>query len=243
MVEMAAGSISPTAWMNIWGINELRGIKNFKGRLFIGALTTYSDIIHSEDVQSSAPILVDAARAVGALQIQNRGTLGGNIANASPAGDTLPVLMALDAVVEVASAQRGSRFVPIDRFFRSYRSVDMEADELISGVWLPAPKPGDHTYFRKVGTRAAQSISKVVMAALIRTVDDTVAVARVALGSVGPMPLRCRHTEAALLGKPISPTAVEELRKDIQPIDDIRSTARYRETIAENILKTWLESL
>jgi len=243
MVAIEAGALKPREVLNIWGIDALRGVRRHGRRIWIGALTTYTALIRSEIAQADTPSLVEAARTVGALQIQNRGTLGGNIANASPAGDTLPVLLSLDAVVEVASAARGPRFVPMDRMFLGYRHIALEPDELITGVWLPARHQDDFTHYRKVGTRMAQAISKVVLGARLRITDGVVREARIALGSVGPVPLRCENTEAALVGRPLEVAAAAELRADISPIDDQRSTARYRARVAQNILRVWLESL
>ncbi len=171
------------------------------------------------------PALVEASRTVGAAQIQNRGTLGGNLANASPAGDTLPVMLAADAVVVT-----DRREIPVAEFFTGYRATALAPDELIVAVRFPLD--GRTVRFRKVGTRAAQAISKVVIAL-------SVAPARIALGSVAEVPLRAARAEAALAQGDVA-AAVQALDQDIRPIDDVRSTAAYRRSVARNVLRRLL---
>ncbi len=190
------------------------------------------------------PALAAAAAEIGAWQIQNRGTLGGNIANASPAGDSLPVLLALEAVVHARSV-RGTREVPFTALFRGYRDLALEPDELIVGVSLPPAPARAKQFFRKVGTRRAQSISKVVLAGLLRLGrDGRVDLARVALGSVAPVTLRARGAERVLLGVRPSATAAAAARaallEDIAPIDDIRSDREYRRRVSGNVLEQFL---
>jgi len=201
-------------------------------------LTTWTDIVHHADVPDA---LRECARTVGALQIQNRGTVGGNIVNASPAGDSLPLWLALDAQFEVASIS-GRRRVAAADFWKGYRTVDLAPDELLVAVHIDS-QPNDHLHYRKVGTRLAQAISKVVLGGRIRVADGVVTEARIALGSVAPVPLRLASVEAALVGKPIDPAAADLVVTDIAPIDDIRSTATYRNRVATRIVRSWLESL
>src|SRR5437899_10691461 len=174
---------APRAILDVWSLSELKGVRRVDGMLEIGAAESYTGIIRSAEAQQHLPALVAAARTIGAAQIQNRGTLGGNLANASPAGDTLPVLLAYDAVVVT-----DRRAIPIDKFFIGYRKTELHPDELITAVRLPL---GRRVAFRKVGTRAAQAISKVVMAVSGHP-------ARIAIGSVAEVPLRARRAEAAL---------------------------------------------
>jgi CO/xanthine dehydrogenase FAD-binding subunit len=235
----------PERFLDLWRLNDLRGIVLEPRALSIGALTTYTELRRSALVAEVAPALVEAAATIGAAQIQNRGTIGGNLGNASPAGDTLPVLLALDAEVVVGSV-RGERPIPIDRFFRSYRRTALEPDELILRVRLPIV-PGREARFRKVGTRRAQAISKVVIAIAWRA-DGTLAGAgagpwrgvRVALGSVAPTPIRASETESVLEGAAPTPetadAAAEALAAEIHPIDDVRSTAGYRRIVAARVL-------
>ncbi len=243
MVFLEAGAIDPPRFLDLWALDELRGIREVGGGIAIGALTTWTEIAESEAAGRVAPSLVEAARTVGAKQIQNRGTIGGNIANASPAGDSLPVLLALDAVVVARSAARGEREIPMAELYTGYRALALEPDELVTEVRLPAPNPADLTHYRKVGTRLAQAISKVVLGGRLRVEGGVVTEARIAFGSVAATPIRCAATEAALVGKPVDPTAADVVLRDITPIDDVRSTADYRRSVARNILRSWLASL
>jgi CO/xanthine dehydrogenase FAD-binding subunit len=216
--------------VNLWPLAELRTICVRGDVLSIGALATYTDIIRSPLVRRRLPMLVAAAREVGGAQIQNRGTIGGNVANASPAGDTLPVLAASDATVLLQSAA-GSRRVPFSAFYTGYRRSVLAADELIAALEVP-PVRG-RQWFRKVGTRAAQAISKVVMAAVAPVADDP---PRIAVGSVAPTVVRLPSTEAALAAGASLDEAQRVLIEEIAPIDDIRSTAGYRTRVAANLL-------
>ena len=226
MVMMHAGTLQPAprAVLDLWSLPELKGIRRIDAMLEIGAAESYTRIIDSRDAQKLVPALVAAARTIGAAQIQNRGTLGGNLANASPAGDTLPVLLAHDAVVVT-----DRRTIPIDGFFTGYRKTALFADELITAVRLPVDR---QVAFRKVGTRAAQAISKVVMAVSREP-------ARIAIGSVAEIPLRARRAEAALARGDIE-GAIAAVADDIRPIDDVRSTADYRRTVTQNVLRQLL---
>jgi len=226
-VGLNFGTLGDRRFLNLWGLDELRGIEVRGDALRIGALTTYSEIIQSARVRKRLPMLAAASREIGAVQIQNRGTLGGNIANGSPAGDTLPVLAAAEAVVELRSID-GTRTVPFTDFYTGYRAGVRRPDELITAVDLP-PVEGAQ-WFRKVGTRAAQSISKVVMAG-VRTERP-----RIALGSVAPTVLRARRTEDALAAGATLAEAQRILQQEISPIDDVRSTAAYRREVAARLL-------
>jgi CO/xanthine dehydrogenase FAD-binding subunit len=227
----------PASVVDLWGIDALRGIAIDGGRLTLGALTTYTDIRRSALCREHVPALVEAAATIGAAQIQNRGTLGGNIANASPAGDTLPVLLAADAVFVLGSA-RGEREVPAAGFWTGYRETALAHDELILRIRLPLIA-GREMRFRKVGTRRAQSISKVVMAVAWQG-DGPWREVRVALGSVAATPIRAAATEAALDGRAPNPEtadrAAEILAGELTPIDDVRSTAEYRRLVAARVL-------
>jgi carbon-monoxide dehydrogenase medium subunit len=230
----------PAQVLDLSRLEELRGISVLDGSLTLGALTTYTEIRRSRTCAEHVPVLQEVAATIGAAQIQNRGTVGGNIANASPAGDTLPVLLALDAVV-VVGGPRGEREVPADRFFVAYRTTDLAPDELI--LWVRIPLVADRqVVFRKVGTRRAQAISKVVMAVAWRQAEPRGAWrdVRLALGSVADRPVRARATEAVLEGaRPTVQTAdavAETVAAEIRPIDDVRSTADYRRTVTARIL-------
>ncbi len=227
----------PASVVDLWAINGLRGIDVDGDTLSLGALTTYTDVRRSPLCRQHLPALVEAAATIGAAQIQHRGTLGGNIANASPAGDTLPVLLAADARIVVGSV-RGEREVPATSFWTGYRQTALAHDELVVRIRIPLVS-GREMRFRKVGTRRAQSISKVVLAMAWRGGESWTDV-RVALGSVAATPIRATATEAALEGAaPTQATAdraADVLAGELAPIDDVRSTAGYRRVVAARIL-------
>jgi CO/xanthine dehydrogenase FAD-binding subunit len=227
-VSLNFGTLPGTRFVDIWRLDGLRKIEKRGGVLSIGALATYTQIIKSRHVRAQLPMLVEASKQIGGVQIQNRGTLGGNIANGSPAGDSLPVLAAVDAIVVLRSAI-GERRVPFGEFYTAYRASVMRPDELITAVELP-PVDGKQ-WFRKVGTRAAQAISKVVLAA-VRAKRPLIA-----FGSVGPTVVRVPRTEEALAGGASIEEAVRVLEAEIFPIDDVRSTAEYRRTVARNLVR------
>ena len=232
----------PASLVDLWAIDALRGIAVEGGVLSIGALTTYTEIRRSRLCHEHIPALAEAAATIGAAQIQNRGTLGGNIANASPAGDTLPVLLAADAVFVLGSS-RGEREVDAAEFWTGYRQTALLPDELVLRIRIPFVTDREMR-FRKVGTRRAQSISKVVVSVAWRS---TPALSRgpwrdvrIALGSVAATPVRARATEAAIEGRAPTPEtadlAAETLAGELSPIDDVRSTAEYRRLVAARIL-------
>jgi CO/xanthine dehydrogenase FAD-binding subunit len=226
-VAVNFGTLSGSRFLDLWPLDPLRRITMTDDVLSIGALATYTDIIKSRHVRRALPMLVEAARQIGGPQIQNRGTIGGNVANASPAGDTLPVLAAAEAFVMLRSAA-AERRVPFDEFYTGYRTTVRRPEELIVSIEIPKQKGAQ--WFRKVGTRAAQAISKVVIAAVR---DDR---PRVAIGSVAPTVVRVPRTEAALAAGSID-DAVKILAEEIKPIDDVRSTAEYRRTVTLNLLR------
>lgn len=226
-VELNFGILKPRRFLDIWPLDELREISLREDTLVIGALATFTALIQSPLVNQRLPMLVEASRLVGGIQIQNRGTIGGNIANASPAGDSLPVLAAVDALIVLKSVD-SERRVPLTEFYTGYRQTVRRPDELIVAIEVP-PVEG-RQYFRKVGTRAALAISKIVIAAV------KAATPRVAFGSVGPTVIRARRTEAALAKGDLE-GAVEILKAEIAPIDDLRSTADYRHRVAANLLR------
>jgi len=231
-VALNFGTLAETRFLDLWRLDALRRIEARGDVLSIGALATHADIIRSPLVRARVAMLAAASRVVGGVQIQNRGTLGGNVANASPAGDTLPVLAAADAVVVLQSAA-GTRRVPFTGFYTGYRQSVRRPDELVAA--LEVPRLRGRQFFRKVGTRAAQAISKVVIAGVV---GDEV---RVALGSVAPTVVRALRTEAALARGATLADAQRTLMDEIAPIDDIRSTAEYRRRVAANLLARLLD--
>ena len=226
------GTLKATRFLDLTRLGPLRRIRELGDVLSIGAGATYTEIIRSRAVRRRLPMLVAAAREIGGPQIQNRGTLGGNIANGSPAGDSLPVLAAAEAAVVLASTD-GDRRVPFTQFYTGYRQSVMRADELIVAVEVP-PVEGTQ-WFRKVGTRAAQAISKIVMAAVRAPTP------RIALGSVAPTVVRLPRTETALAGGASVAQAQRVMLDEIKPIDDIRSTAEYRRRVSANLLARFWE--
>jgi carbon-monoxide dehydrogenase medium subunit len=228
----------PARVLDIWGLDELRGIELDGQTLVLGALTTYTEIRQSDVCRDQLPALIQAAATIGAAQIQNRGTIGGNIVNASPAGDTLPVLLATDAEFVLGSA-RGERTVAADKFWPAYRKPDRAADELLLKVRIPLPL-GRQVRFRKVGTRRAQAISKVVLALAWHEDGGVWRDVRLALGSVAATPVRAKQTESVLEGaaprQQTADHAADILAAEIHPIDDVRSTADYRRAVATRVL-------
>ena len=227
-VAVNFGTLQGNRFIDLTAVDALRRIRMREDTLVIGATATYTEIARSRHVKKALPMLVEAARQIGGVQIQNRGTLGGNIANASPAGDSLPVLAAADAIVVLQSA-RGERRVPLTEFHTGYRTSVRTPDELITAIEIPRQHGAQ--WFRKVGTRAAQAISKVVMAG-VRDMPP-----RIALGSVAATVVRATDTERALADGADVEEAARVLGREIHPIDDIRSTARYRRTVAMNLLR------
>ena len=233
-VGLNFGTLTAQRFMDITRLPELRGIAERDDRLVIGAGTTYTTIMQSPLVQHRLPMLVHAASQIGGVQIQNRGTLGGNVANGSPAGDSLPVLAAADAVLVLRSAG-AERRVTFTEFYTGYRASVLRPDELI--VEIEFPRVHGTQWFRKVGTRAAQAISKLVIAA-VRAPQP-----RIAIGSVAATTVRLPHTEAALAAGATIDDAVNILETEITPIDDIRSSADYRRQVAANLLRRfWLDT-
>jgi CO/xanthine dehydrogenase FAD-binding subunit len=229
----------PKRLLDIWKLAGLRGIElAADGSLVVGALSTWTDLRRSTLVSGYLPVLAEAAATIGAAQIQNRGTIGGNIVNASPAGDSLPVLLAADASFVLGST-RGERAVAAADFWTGYRMTARRPDELVLRVVVPMPV-GRHLRFRKVGTRRAQAISKVVMAVAWRADGDVWRDVRVALGSIAATPVRVPAAEVVLEGssadEATADLAVAAITTAITPIDDVRSTADYRREVTGRIL-------
>lgn len=246
MVLMEAGKLEHRKFLSIWHLKELRGIEETPSHITLGALTTYTDLQSNRTMQREFPMLCQAASETGAVAIQNRGTLGGNIANASPAADSPPALLVYGAELELLS-EKGTRWIPYEGFHTGYKQMRMEASELIGRVRLPREEKPWKQYYRKVGTRKAQAISKICFAGAARIEGQRIEEARIAMGSVAPVPLNCTKTASVLRGRQLDAETIEvarrELRKDIAPIDDIRSTAGYRLQVSLNLLEDFLLSL
>jgi len=245
MVQLAAGALAHRQYVSLWGIRELRRIDVDADIVTLGALTTFSDILRHDVLRSEFPLLGRAAADTGGIANQNRGTIGGNIANASPAADTPPALLVYDAQLELTSV-RGRRAVSYERFHTGYKQMDLAPGELITAVRLPRRR-GWYQHYRKVGARRAQAISKVCLAAAALVESGRIADIRLALGSVAPTVVRAFGAEAILRGAAVGPEALERagaaLASELTPIDDVRSTAAYRRQVAVNMLGEFLEAL
>ncbi len=246
MVLLEAGKLPPGRFISLWHLRELRGIDVTDRYAVLGALTTYTDILRHPVLTEEFPLLGHAARETGGVATQNRGTIGGNIANASPAADTPPALLVYDTVVELVSVH-GKRLVPYDRFHTGYKTMDLRPGELIGAVRMPHEKRLWKQAYRKVGTRRAQAISKVCFAAAADVDEGVIRDARIAFGSVAPTVLRCYPVEDLLRGQRLTPDLIDaaagELPRCIAPIDDIRSTAAYRRKVSQNLLREFLRGL
>jgi CO/xanthine dehydrogenase FAD-binding subunit len=246
MVLLEAGKLPHKNYLNIWNLKELRGIEITDQHVTLGGLTTYSEVQQEKILQKEFPMLCQAASETGGLAIQNRGTLGGNIVNGSPAADSPPALLAYDAELELVSL-KGARWVPYHQFHTGYKQMLITPDELLACIRLPRAAEKLQHYYRKVGTRKAQAISKVCFAGTAQVRDRRIKDLRIALGSVAPVPLRCVKTEEALRGSEINQTSIDRARAvlaaEIVPIDDIRSTSNYRHRVSLNLLEDFLQQL
>ena len=246
MVLLEAGKLPHKNYLNIWNLPELRGIEVTDTQVTLGALTTYTEVQDNETLREEFPMLCQAASETGGLAIQNRGTIGGNIVNASPAADSPPALLAYDAELELVSA-KGSRTIPYHSFHTGYKQMNIRPDELLRSIRLPRPTKESKHYYRKVGTRKAQAISKVCFAGVARMNADQIADVRIALGSVAPIPIRCVQTEGALRNQVVGAEALaaakSALMAEIAPIDDLRSTRDYRLRVSLNLLEDFVRQL
>ena len=229
---------APVGILDLWRLGELGFVRASDHAIVIGAGTTWHEVERHAAIRDRLLPLAQAAREIGALQIQARGTLGGNVGTSSPVGDSLPVLLALDASLELVSP-RGRRIVPYATYCTGYRKTLLAPDELIFAAHVPLPAPGTRMVWRKVGTRRAQSISKMLGAATIVLDGSTVVSAKIGLGAVADRPIRATAVEDAVRGLPLAqaPDAARAaVRASIAPIDDVRSTATYRREVAENVV-------
>jgi len=245
MVQYAAGHLAARKLVSIWNLPELRRIEILPGEIRVGAGYTYTDLIQNEVVNREFPLLTSAARWTGAVANQNRGTLGGNIINASPAADSLPALLVYGTELILVSV-RGERRIPYEHFHTGYRKTQCAADEVIQFICLPRQFSHYRSHTRKIGARNAQAISKVCLAALGRVAGGVIEDIRMAVGSVAPIPFRLTETENVLRGERIDPALIllakKTIAREIQPIDDIRSSARYRRAVTGNLVAEFLNS-
>ncbi|HTC62710.1 MAG TPA: xanthine dehydrogenase family protein subunit M [Candidatus Saccharimonadales bacterium] len=246
MVLLEAGKLSHKRFFSVARFNDLRGIEMSTDYLTLGALTTYTEVQRHETLQKEFSLLCAAAKETGSIATQNRGTLGGNIMNASPAADTPPALLVYDAEIELVSV-RGIRWLPYHGFHTGYKKTRIAPDELLRAIKIPRRAKRWRQYYRKVGTRKAQAISKVCFAGAAFVENGAIQDVRIALGSVAPIVQRAVKTEDVLRGNKLTPamiaSAKEILVREIVPIDDIRSTAQYRLRVAQNLLEEFLSEL
>jgi CO/xanthine dehydrogenase FAD-binding subunit len=246
MVAFAAGRLGARKLVNLWGIPDLRFIKTTPENFVIGSCATFLDLRSHAALAAELPLIPKSASWIGSVANQNRATLGGNLANGSPASDSSPALLVYDAEIELIST-RGSRRVPYAEFHTGYKSNVLATDELLYAIHLPRRFAHHRHYLRKVGTRRAMAISKVALGATALLHGNVVSEIRLAAASLAPFPTRLYKTEAALLGQPINgetaQTAARALLDEARPIDDIRSTAEYRKRVAANLLQEFLLEL
>ncbi|MGA2600941.1 MAG: FAD binding domain-containing protein [Bryobacteraceae bacterium] len=238
MVLFEAGKLTPKRFINIWTLDELRVIEVSVDAVTLGSLTTYTDVQRHPILRREFPMLCQAAAETGGIAIQNRGTLGGNIANASPAADSPPALLAYGAEIELTSSH-GSRWISYDLFHGGYKQMDLRPGELLTRIRLPRDGAEGIHFYRKVGTRKAQAISKVCFAGYARKNGAHIEEVRIGLASVAPTPIRWRRAENFVKGLAVDGSVVD----DIAAIDDIRSNARYRSQVALNLLEEFSSRL
>jgi len=250
MVALGAGRLAAKKLVSLSGISELRFIDVQPNAVIIGSGTTFTDLRRHPVIASDFTLLAQAASWTGSIANQNRGTLGGNIVNASPAADSPPALLVYEAELQLISAS-GSRTMPYGEFHLGYKKTAIRPDELLYSITLNRAFAGYNAYTRKVGTRNAQAISKVAIAALARLNCGIIEEIRLGAASLRETPLRLTATEAALKGRGVAAGQWNEtialaraaLAGECRPIDDIRSTAKYREAIAGNLLEEFLRTL
>ncbi len=246
MVSLGAGRLQPKKLVSLWNLKELRFIEETTDAIIIGAGTTFTDIRKHPVIAQELSLLSQAASWTGSIANQNRGTLGGNIVNASPAADSPPALLAYDAVLTLISA-RGTRTMPYRDFHLSYKKTALACDEILQSIAISRNVRGYKTYIRKIGTRNAQAISKVAIAALAKMSNGRIEDIRIGSASLRETPARLAATEQSLINQSITPKTVAAARSAILseavPIDDIRSTAKYRASVAANLIEEFLLTL
>jgi CO/xanthine dehydrogenase FAD-binding subunit len=246
MVALGAGRLQSHKLISLWNLEELRFTEETTDAIIIGSASTFTDIRNNAAIAKHLPLLTQAASWTGSIANQNRATIGGNIVNASPAADTPPALLVYDAEVTLVSSE-GERTIPYRDFHLSYKKTALAPGELLHSITILCNFIDYKTYIRKVGTRNAQAISKTALAAIATKSNNIIQDIRIAAASLREVPARLYATEQSLLNQPINPetiaTARTTLINESKPIDDIRSTAKYRTAIAANLLEEFLRSL
>ena len=250
MVAFNTGRLESRSLLSLQHLRELRFIRIDTDSIHIGSSTTFTDIRRNPTIAVELPLLVQAASWTGSIANQNRATLGGNICNGSPAADTPPALLAYDAKVTMISI-RGERTIPYREFHLGYKRTVLQPDEMLYSISVPRAYKDWRQYIRKVGTRNAQAISKTALAAIAQIAGDRIVEIRIGAASLSDRPLRCVGTEDALRGRALTPRTLEAtirdaraaLAREAKPIDDIRSTALYRTSVATNLMEEFLRSV
>jgi CO/xanthine dehydrogenase FAD-binding subunit len=246
LVNILEGLESPPALIDIGELTELKGIEEKEGLIELGPLVTHAEVEGSELLRKNAPVLVAACSEVGAVQIRYRGTIGGNIATASPSGDTVPAFYVLGATVVIRSGQ-GEREIAIEDFFTGVKRTVLEPGELIVKIRFPIPPESARTFFNKLGQRKALAIAKVSVAGYLDFKGGVVEEARIALGAVAPTVIRAEKAEQSLKGKELSEEVIAEAGRltteASKAITDIRSNAEYRDEMAGLLLTRGLKDI
>lgn len=246
MVEIEAGMLQTGTFIDLHQIEELHGIKESPDHITVGAMVSYADLMKHPVIQKEFPLLREAAKETAAPAIQNRGTIGGNVANASPAADTPPSMLTYDCRMCLSSTA-GERWIDYQDFHIDYKKMDLKPDEMITKFEFKRGPQADLVRYQKIGTRKMQAISKVVFAAQGRMENEKFADVRLAFGSVAPRPIRCKEVEKAINGCALKELSLEALqnaaRQEIVPIDDVRSTSEYRFEVSVNLIWRFLSDL
>jgi CO/xanthine dehydrogenase FAD-binding subunit len=244
--DLRARAVSPKFLVNLQGLEGTAGIVEEKSAVSVGALTTMTELAESEIIKTWGPALASAARQMGNPLVRNRATLGGNLADASPAADSAPPLLSLEAVLHTVQSGGGKREIPVDRFFEGPHRTVLGGEEILTGVTFPKPKDPSRTAYIKLGLRNASAISVVSIALLLQMEGEVCRGARVALGSVGPTPMRAYEVEKALEGKRIDEKITQKcadmIRGEISPISDIRASAEYRRWTASVLFQRAIQA-
>jgi CO/xanthine dehydrogenase FAD-binding subunit len=246
MVAHAAGRLPPAKLVSLWGIPDLRFITHRPGSIAIGAATTFTDIRNHAGIAVHLPLLARAATWIGSIANQSRATIGGNLVNGSPAADSSPALLVYDAELELLSL-RGPRRIAYSDFHTAYKRNALAPDELLFAIHIPLRFSRHRQYFRKVGTRRAMAVSKIALGGTALINNSIISEIRLAAASLAAYPTRLFRVEDALRAHAVDPPAIHSARAallaECTPIDDIRSTAEYRRSVAANLLEEFLSSL
>jgi len=246
VVKMRSGLLSPELLLDISDLPELREIRNIGSKIEIGAAVTQSELLASEIVRERLPLLITVLSQLGCVQIRNRGTLGGNLVNASPAADSAVPLLLFDAEVILTGSQ-GERQLAVKDFFRGPGKTALSNGEFLRAVLIPLPNPKLSPLFHKIGRRKALTIAIASLGALLHVEGDLIQEVRLAAGSVAPTPIRLRRVEERANGKRVTASLIEEARKlalqSVSPIDDIRASADYRRTVIADLVAHLFEGV